>query len=120
MSNPVVQWQIISKEPDKVAAFYRGLFGWTISANNAIGYREVKGEVGGMPGGIWPAPPEAPNMVQLFIAVDDVTRSAASAVELGAKVIVPPTVLPDGDAMAVLLDPTGMPFGIMLRRGTKP
>lgn len=116
MSSPVVQWQIISKEPDKVAAFYRSLFGWTISANNALGYREVKAEPGGMQGGIWPAPPEAPNAVQLFIAVEDVPKAAKSAVELGAKVIVPPTVLPDGDAMAVLLDPTGMPFGIMLRR----
>lgn len=117
MSHPVTHWQIISKEPDKVAAFYRGLFGWTISATNAIGYREVQAEAGGMKGGIWPAPPEAPNTVQLFIAVDDVPKSAQAAVDLGAKVIVPPTVLPDGDAMAILLDPTGMPFGIMLRRG---
>lgn len=116
MSNPVAQWQIVSKEPDKVASFYRSLFGWTISSNNALGYREVMAEKGGMKGGIWPAPPEAQNAVQLFVAVDDVAKAAKSAVDLGARIIVPPTVLPDGDAMAVLLDPTGMPFGLMLQR----
>ena len=52
MSNPVMQWQIISKEPDKVANFYRSLFGWSISTTNAIGYREVQAETGGMKGGI--------------------------------------------------------------------
>ena len=116
MSHPVLQWQIISREPDKVAAFYRKLFGWTISANNALGYREVRAEEGGMKGGIWPAPAEAPNMVQLFVGVDDVPLLTQRAVDLGAKVIVPPSVLPDGDAMAVLVDPSGMPFGLMLHR----
>lgn len=116
MSNPVVYWQMIAKDPDKVAAFYRKLFGWTIAATNSIGYREVQAEEGGMKGGIWPAPPEAPDSVQLFIAVEDVLKSAENAVALGAKVIVPPTVLPDGDAMAILLDPSGMSFGLVLRR----
>lgn len=39
MGDPVVQWQIISKEPDKHAAFYRAVFGWNISADNPLGYR---------------------------------------------------------------------------------
>lgn len=116
MSNAVVQWQIITKEPDKTADFYRKLFGWTIAANNAFGYREVRAEAGGMKGGIWPAPPEAPNLVQLFIAVDDVDEVAATAVRLGASVIVPPTALPDGDVMAVLLDPSGLSFGVVRAR----
>jgi predicted enzyme related to lactoylglutathione lyase len=34
------------------------------------------------------------------------------AVELGTKVIIPPTVLPEGDQMAVLHDPQGMALGI--------
>jgi predicted enzyme related to lactoylglutathione lyase len=32
---------------------------------------------------------------------------------LGATVIVPPTTLPDGDMMAILLDPAGLTFGVM-------
>lgn len=118
MSNPVAAWQIVAKDPEKVASFYRELFGWTIARNNALGYREVKSEPGGIGGGIWPAPslPGSPSFVQLFIAVDDLAKSVADAVALGAEVIVPPSELPDGDAMAVLVDPSGMSFGLMRRR----
>ena len=41
MGNPVVQFQILSKTPDKTAEFYSTLFGWTVSANNAMGYRQI-------------------------------------------------------------------------------
>ena len=39
MSNPVVQWQIITKDPDAAGRFYGALFGWTISSDNGRGYR---------------------------------------------------------------------------------
>lgn len=110
MSNAVVHWQIVAKDPDRVASFYRQLFGWTITNTNALGYREVKAEAGGIAGGIWPSPPEGHNFVQLFVSVDDLDRAAASAVGLGATMLVPPSGLPDGAAMAVLLDPVGIPF----------
>jgi predicted enzyme related to lactoylglutathione lyase len=58
-------------------------------------------------------------MVQLFAAVEDVKIAVDKAVSLGAKVIIPPTVLPEGDEMAVLSDPQGMPFGLMLKRGNQ-
>ena len=35
------------------------------------------------------------------------------AESLGAKVIIPPTTLPNGGQLAVLHDPQGMAFGIM-------
>jgi predicted enzyme related to lactoylglutathione lyase len=116
MSDPVVQWQIVTKDPDAVAAFYRKLFGWTITSNNALGYREVETGDRGVPGGIWPAPPDASSFVQLFISVADVARSAEDAVNLGAKIIVPPTTLPDGDTMAVIADPHGITFGLVESR----
>jgi uncharacterized protein len=112
MGAPVTQWQIVSSQPDEVAAFYKAIFGWTVSAKNAMGYRQV--DTGhGQNGGIWPAPPGAQGFVQLFIGVPDVEKSLAQAVGLGATVVVPATALPDGDVMAVLRDPTGMTFGLM-------
>ena len=89
------------------------MFGWTIDANNSLGYRRIDtGTTEGIQGGIWPAPPEAPNFVQLFIGVDDVAGAAEKAQALGAKIIIPPTKLPDGDEMAVLLDPQFMSFAV--------
>ena len=113
MANPVVQFQILSKRPDETAQFYGDLFGWTVNADNPMGYRQIAtGSAEGIQGGIWPAPPQAPNFVQLFIAVDDVATAVRKAEGLGGKLLIPPTVLPEGDEMAVLHDPQGMSFAI--------
>jgi uncharacterized protein len=113
MGCPVVRWQIISPQPDEVASFYTKLFGWRLQQNNALGYRELSaGDAKGIDGGVWPAPPEAHTFVQLFVEVPDLDACIADAARLGAKVIVPKSDLPDGDSMAVLLDPTGMSVGI--------
>ena len=119
MTHPVVQFQILAKSPDETAAFYGQLFGWKIDANNALGYRRIEtGSTQGIQGGIWPAPPHAPNFVQLFVAVPDVGAAVSQAVGLGAKVIIPATTLPEGEQMAVLLDPHGMAFALTTRPST--
>ena len=113
MNHPVMQFQILSKTPDGTARFYSGLFGWNIDANNPLGYRQIDtGSKEGIQGGIWPAPPQAPNFVQLFVAVEDVGASVKKAEELGAKLLIPPTQLPEGDEMAVLHDPQGISFAV--------
>ena len=66
----------------------------------------------GAEGGVWPAPPGQAGFVQLFFEVADVDATIAHAAQLGATVIIPSSVLPDGDTMAVLQDPTGMTFGV--------
>ncbi|HKE96393.1 MAG TPA: VOC family protein [Povalibacter sp.] len=113
MGNPVTQWQIVSTNPEATTKFCGKLFGWTVASANALGYRTVDTQSpDGIGGGIWPAPAGAHSMVQLFIEVDDVDAHLDKAVSLGAKIIVPKSALPDGDTMAVVLDPTGLPFGI--------
>ncbi len=112
--SPVVKWQMIARDPERLAAFYSELFGWTIDAENALHYREVAtGSPKGIGGGLWPAPPEAPSFVQLFVEVDDLDAALAQAVALGAEVLVPPQELPDGDALAIVKDPAGIPLGMM-------
>jgi len=113
MANAVTQFQILSKDPERTANFYSQLFQWSIDSNNALGYRQIRtGSKDGIQGGIWPAPPQAPNFVQLFGRVQVLREAMQSAEKLGAKVIIPATMLPEGDEMAVLLDPEGMSFAI--------
>jgi hypothetical protein len=113
LGNPVTQFQILSKAPDDTARFYSEVFGWKVNSNNAMGYREVStGAQTGIQGGIWPAPPQADNFVQLFIAVPDVGACVKKAEALGAKIVIPPTNLPDGDEMAIMHDPQGMSFAV--------
>jgi uncharacterized protein len=114
--NPVFQFQIVSKDPDETSRFYTQLFGWSVDANNPLNYRRIDtGIAEGIQGGIWPAPPEAQNFVQLFIAVDDVGAAVTRAEALGARVLIPPTPLPGGEEMAVFLDPQNMSFGVYRR-----
>jgi uncharacterized protein len=137
MGNPVVQWQMVSPDPDQSARFYGKLFGWRTTQQNAMGYRVVRtsaeatsdgvadvgagaGVNGGararagasLDGGIWPAPPQAPGFMQLFVEVPDVDACLSTAVSLGATVIIPTSHLPDGDTMAVLRDPCGITVGV--------
>ena len=51
-------------------------------------------------------------MTQLFVEVPDIDARVAKAATLGAKAIMPKAVLPDGGAVAVLLDPTGLTIGV--------
>lgn len=118
MPNPVVRWQILSPNPDQTAGFYEKLFSWKLTNANAMGYRELSSkEERSIDGGVWPAPAADKGIVQLFIEVGDIDAVISKAEKLGASVIVPKSMLPDGDAMAVLQDPTGLSFGICRLNG---
>ena len=114
---PVTHFQVLSTNPDRAAEFYRAVFGWTMTSANAMGYRELG--TGSLAGGIWPIQPGSPSMTQLFVEVPDVPAAVADATRAGGRTVVPPSVLPDGDEMAVILDPDGLPFGLVKRRAAR-
>jgi uncharacterized protein len=120
MSCPVMQWQILAKDPEGASAFYSGLFGWRINTDNPLGYRAIDtGSPEGIQGGIWPSPPEGHNFVQLFIQVDSVADYVSKAEKMGARAIIPPQALPEGDVLAIMHDPQGIAFGLVSKAGTK-
>jgi predicted enzyme related to lactoylglutathione lyase len=113
MAHPVAHFQMITTDPVAAQSFYSQLFGWTVDAPDAMGFRPLStGSPEGIHGGLWPAPPGVTGFVQLFVATDDVASSVAEATRLGAKVLVQPTALPEGGEVAVLHDPQGIPFGL--------
>jgi predicted enzyme related to lactoylglutathione lyase len=116
MTNPVFAFQIIAKDPESTSRFYAELFGWSINFDSALGHHRIEtGSREGIQGGIWPAPPQATNFVQLFVAVDDVATAVAKAERIGARLLIPPTTLPEGGELAVMHDPQGMPFVVCRR-----
>jgi predicted enzyme related to lactoylglutathione lyase len=115
MGQPVMQFQMLAKNPEAQAAFYTKVFSWDVDANNALGYRTIKtGSERGINGGIWPIQPgtEGHAMVQLFIEVDDVASYVEKVKDAGGNVVMPPQKLPDGDEMAIIIDPEGLPVGL--------
>ena len=118
MGQPVVQFQILARNPDVLTAFYAELFGWEVDSNNAMGYRTVDtGSGRGMRGGVWPIGPTGGHpLVQLFVEVDDIAASATKVEQLGGKIVIPPQTLPDGDRLAIVLDTEGLSLGLLQRR----
>jgi predicted enzyme related to lactoylglutathione lyase len=113
-----MQWQIVARDPARAAEFYTKLFDWEVNTNNALQYRMVDtGSERGINGGIWPAPPEGHGLVSLYVEVEDLPAYVAKAVGLGGQVLLPPQTLPDGDQMALLLDPEGIALGIFKPAG---
>jgi hypothetical protein len=114
MGAAVTRWQILSKDPEASTSFYATVFGWTIHSDNPLGYRELRSNAkDGIDGGVWPCPPEGRPMVQLFIETPDIEATIRAATRLGAQVIISPQLLPQGERMAVLTDPEGIPFGLV-------
>ncbi|HZS47484.1 MAG TPA: VOC family protein [Blastocatellia bacterium] len=112
MGQPVMQWQILAKNPDGLAQFYSNLFSWKVDVNNSLGYRTINTEsVRGINGGIWPSPPDGHSMVSLYVEVENVSSFVERARGLGANIIMPPQMLPDGEEIAIILDPDGIPVG---------
>jgi predicted enzyme related to lactoylglutathione lyase len=122
MANPVMHWQILTKQPKKLEAFYSALFGWKVSGDNPLGYRQVEtSSREGIDGGLWPiSENEGHSMVQLFIRVDDLKAQVQKAETLGAHIVIPPQTLPGGDEMAVAVDPDGIPFAMFRGSGSVP
>ncbi|MFN7964398.1 MAG: VOC family protein [Acidobacteriota bacterium] len=113
-SLPVRQFQILAKNPERAAQFYERAFGWSIQSDNSLAYRAV--ETGGISGGIWPASPDGHGLVQLYLEVSDVAAIVENVVAAGGTVLIPPTTLPDGDELAIVLDPEQIPFGLFRRK----
>ena len=50
--------------------------------------------------------------MQVYVEVDDIDAYLKKAETLGGRVLVPRQELPDGDAMALLIDPAGLSVGL--------
>ncbi len=109
-------FEVVTRDVDRVSAFYRDLFGWTAerSFTDASGYVEFhcRGE---MVAGLLPAPAEfdAPPHWGVYFTVKDVDATASRAVELGGSVVLDPRDIPGVGRFAVLRSPGGVAFHVV-------
>ncbi|MDT4955640.1 MAG: uncharacterized protein QOJ02_3778 [Acidobacteriota bacterium] len=97
--------------------FYTELFGWRLKESKAAGmiYNEIVAgdrEVGGM----YQMTAEfgnTPSHWMAYVAVDDVDAKAKQVAELGGKVCVPPTDIPNVGRFCVINDPTGATISLI-------
>ena len=104
-------FELVTTDVDDAKKFYTQLFGWETEdmPMENMSYTITKiGDEG--VGGIMPLPPEAegaPPHWGVYITVDDVDATAKKAEELGGKIHVPPTDIPNVGRFCVIQDPQG-------------
>lgn len=113
--------ELATKDLGAAKKFYTELLGWRLQESTAAGmaYNEIV--VGDEHiGGIYQMTAEdgdAPSHWMAYVAVDDVDAKAKLAAELGGKLCVPPTDIPNVGRFCVITDPTGATFSLVKLSG---
>ena len=120
MGNPVVHWELMSKDPSKVSDFYAKIFGWKVRHIPEMNYRMVDtGGAGGINGGI--LKPERkgrwPGNMTLYINVDDLAAYRKKIVAAGGKIHVEEQAIPGMGSFALFTDPEGRMMGLWKSAG---
>ena len=117
MAAPITWFDLTSADPERLGAFYRGLFGWTTGPSGSDGYSLVDTGAGdgAVAGGIATAHGGMDaGTTTIYVRVEDLEAHLDKAVSLGGVIVVPPTVLPgDYGSFALFADPDGRVVGLM-------
>ena len=103
-----MHWEIVARDAERQAAFYRELFNWEIGTGPV---RQVPAGLGGPepgPGGHIRRG-DSPAVI-LYVQVRDLRASLVRAQELGGALVTEPFDVPNGPTMAAISDPEGNPL----------
>ena len=119
MGNAVVHWELMSKDPAKISAFYEKVFAWKIQHVPEMDYRMVEtGGEGGINGGILKPKHEGPwpgNMT-FYINVDDLASYRERVVAAGGRILVEEQEVPGMGSFSLFADPEGRMIGLWKNR----
>ncbi len=119
MGQPVVHFEVIGKDGDKLRSYYSELFGWQIDANNPMKYgmvaREgnVNAEGVGIGGGVAGGPPGYDGHVTFYVEVPDIEAALAKAESLGGTRVMGPETIMDQVELGQFQDPEGHVIGVV-------
>ena len=114
MGHPVVHFEIVHKDAEKLQSFYKDVFEWKIDSNNPMNYGIVDNGGNGINGGIGPTmDPTQPGHVTFYIQVPDPDATLKKIESLGGKTLMPTTEIPGaGTTIAMFSDPAGNLIGL--------
>ena len=119
MGQPVVHFEVIGKDGEKLQKYYSDLFGWDVSADNEMNYGMVarEGNVSpdgvGIGGGIAGGPPGYGGHVTFYVEVSDVEAALQKAESLGGTRMMGPEKMSEPPiTIALFSDPEGHVIGL--------
>jgi predicted enzyme related to lactoylglutathione lyase len=119
MGQPVVHFEIVGKDADKLRSYYSDLFGWEFDSNNPMNYGVVQREGNtnsdgvGIGGGVGPGPEGYPGHVTFYVEVPDVEAALAQAESLGGTRMMGPDKPMEGLEIGLFSDPEGHVVGLV-------
>jgi uncharacterized protein len=119
MGQPVVHFEIIGKDADKLKSYYSDLFGWEIDSDNPMNYGIVPrdGNVNpdgvGIGGGVGTGPEGYAGHVTFYVEVPDVEAALAKAESLGGSRMMGPDKVMEGVEIGLFNDPEGHVVGVV-------
>ena len=124
MGQPVVHFEVIGRDGDKLRSYYGELFGWEIDANNPMNYGMVAREGNtnsegvGIGGGVGVGPGgDYPGHATFYVEVPDVEAALAKAESLGGSRVMGPMVVTDDVEIGQIKDPEGHLVGLVKATG---
>lgn len=118
MSNPVVWFEVMGQDTDKLRTFYGRLLGWKFNLENPLNdptnYGFVEAGEAGIEGGIGQIA-DGPGWSTFYTKVTDLEAAVDLATSLGSQIRLPITLLPE-IRIAVVSDPDGNAVGLCADR----
>lgn len=119
MGQPVVHFEVIGKDGERLQSYYAELFGWEIDAENPMSYGIVPREGNtnpdgvGIGGGVGTGPEGYAGHVTFYVEVPDVEEALAKAESLGGTRVMGPEKIMDGVELGQFTDPEGHVVGLV-------
>jgi predicted enzyme related to lactoylglutathione lyase len=119
VGQPVVHFEVIGKDGEKLQSYYSELFGWQIDAGNPMKYGIVQRDGNtnpdgaGIGGGISAGPDGYDGHVTFYVEVPDVEAALAKAESLGGTRVMGPETIMDSIVLGQFTDPEGHVIGVV-------
>jgi uncharacterized protein len=119
MGQPVVHFEIIGTDRQRLQLYYSDLFGWEFDSDNPMAYgivrrdRNLSAGGAGIGGGVGSAPEGYPGHVTFYVEVPDVEAALAKAERLGGLRIMGPEKVTEGIEIGLFHDPEGHLIGVI-------
>lgn len=122
--HPVIHFEIMTKDPDALSAFFSKTFDWDFSGHTSGGEgvptyiiarptgEEMPSEYG-INGGIGGTPEGYDGHVTFYIRVDDVEEALRKVEANGGKRMMGPEQVPNGPEIGLFVDPQGHTIGLV-------
>jgi predicted enzyme related to lactoylglutathione lyase len=119
MGQPVVHFEIIGSDAERLREYYGGLFGWEFQTDNPMNYGLVTREGNtnadgiGIGGGVGAAPEGYRGHITFYVEVPDVEAALARAERLGGSRMMGPEQVMEGVEIGLFMDPDGHVVGVV-------